>query len=75
MENKTVTAITDINSLPAVNKTNITDEQLKCDYNYYVAQTILKKMLDNGLISADEFNKISRKNLEKFSPYLVEIIS
>ena len=75
MDNKIVTTITDIESIPEINKTNITDEQLKQDYNYCMAQKILKSMLEKGLISADEFNKITRKNRETFSPYLAEIMS
>ena len=75
MDNKIVTTITDIESIPEINKTNITDEQLKQDYNYCMAQKILKSMLEKGIISADEFNKITRKNRETFSPYLAEIMS
>lgn len=75
MDNKIVTTITDIESIPEINKTNITDEQLKREYNYCMAQKILKSMLEKGLISADEFNKITRKNREIFSPYLAEIMS
>lgn len=75
MDNKIVTTITDIESIPEINKTNITDEQLKRDYHYHMAQKILKSMLEKGLISADEFNKITRKNRETFSPYLAEIMS
>lgn len=75
MDNKIVTTITDIESINEINKTNITNEQLKRDYHYYIAQKILKSMLEKGLISADEFNKITRKNREIFSPYLAEIMS
>lgn len=39
-----------------------------------MAQKIAKAMLDKGMISIDEFNKISEKNRETFSPYLVEIM-
>ena len=38
MDNKTITAITDTESLPVVNETNITDEQLKQDCCYHMAQ-------------------------------------
>lgn len=74
MDNKTITAITDTESLPFVNETNITDEQLKQDCCYHMAHRILKSILEKGLVSADEFNKITMKNREIFSPYLEEIM-
>lgn len=74
MHNKTITAITDMESLPVVNETNVTDEQLKQDCCYYIAQKLLMAMLEKGLVSADEFNKITMKNREIFSPYLAEIM-
>lgn len=74
MDNKTITAITDMESLSVVNETNITDEQLKQDCCYHIAQKILKSMLEKGLVSADEFNKITMKNREIFSPYLADIM-
>lgn len=73
--NRIVTTITEPESIPVLLKSHITDEQLKREYNYYMAQKILKSMLEKGLISADEFNKITRKNREIFSPYLAEIMS
>ena len=75
MDNKIVTTITDIESIPVLLTPHITDEQLKREYNYCMAQKILKSMLEKDLISADEFNKITRKNRETFSPYLAEIMS
>ena len=48
MDNKIVTTITDIESIPEINKTNITDEQLKRDYHYHMAQKILKSMLEKA---------------------------
>lgn len=39
-----------------------------------MAQKILKSMLEKGLVSADEFNKITMKNREIFSPYLADIM-
>lgn len=74
MHNKTITAITDMESLPVVNETNVTDEQLKQDCCYYIAQKLLMAMLEKGLVSADEFNKITMKNREIFSPYLADIM-
>lgn len=35
---------------------------------------IIEKLLGAGLISEGEFNKITEKNRQTFSPYLVEIM-
>ena len=43
----------------------ITNEQLACEYNYYLVQKLLKKALSEKLITVDEFNKISEKKSEK----------
>lgn len=51
-----------------------TDEDLMHEYDYYQAQSILNNMLKKGLITVDEFNKITALNREKFSPYLAEIM-
>lgn len=74
MNNKVINTIIGTESLPVVNSINITDEQLKRDYFYHIAQKILKSMLEKNLVSADEFNKITMKNREKFSPCLAEIM-
>lgn len=73
-ENKTVTKITELGSSPVLMKSSMTEEQLCGDYKYCMAQKIIKEMLDRGLISVDEFNKISEKNRQTFSPYLAEIM-
>lgn len=39
-----------------------------------MAQKVLEKMLDTGLISVDEFNRITEKNRQTFSPFLSEIM-
>lgn len=52
----------------------ITNEQLACEYNYYLVQKLLKKALSEKLITVDEFNKISEKNRLSFSPTLAEIM-
>jgi len=50
-----------------------TQERIQGDLNYKMAQQIAKSMLDSGLISSTEFNKLSDINLETFSPLFVEI--
>lgn len=73
-KNKIITKILEKNSYPDLKKAIITEEQVYKDYDYFMAQKITKVMFDKGIISIDEFNKISEKNRETFSPYLVEIM-
>lgn len=74
MTNKIVTVITGLSCCSTAIGSHISDEQMRKDYSYYKAQKLLKAMLENGLISIDEFNKISEKNRQTFSPYLAEIM-
>jgi hypothetical protein len=73
-ENKTVTKITEPGSSHILMKSRMTEEQLCGDYKYCIAQKMTKALLDKGLISVDEFNKISERNRQTFSPYLAEIM-
>jgi len=73
-ENKTVTKITEPGSSPILMKSRMTEEQLCCDYKYCIAQKMTKALLDKGLISVDEWSKISERNRQTFSPYLAEIM-
>lgn len=52
----------------------ITEEQMQNEFDYIMAQQMLKNMLKNGLISLAEFDKISALNLEIFSPELASIM-
>jgi hypothetical protein len=51
-----------------------TQERIQGDLDYKMAQQIAKSMLDSGLISSTEFNKLSDINLETFSPLFAEIM-
>ncbi|KGM94291.1 hypothetical protein FDC62_11925 [Clostridium botulinum] len=73
-ENRTVTKITEQNQFPVPLKYRMIEEQMRKDYYYYLAQKIIKLMLDKGLITDDEWGKITEKNRQTFSPYLVEIM-
>ena len=55
-------------------KHQYTEEELQREYDYILAQQITKKLLEKGLISVDEFNKITERNRQTFSPYLSEIM-
>lgn len=53
----------------------ISEEQMQNEFDYMMAQQILKNMLENDLISLAEFNKISALNLEIFCPELASIMA
>jgi hypothetical protein len=53
----------------------ISQEQLQHEVDYVRAQQILIAMLDCGLISLSEFNKITDLNRKTFSPLLAEIMA
>ncbi|XAO13837.1 hypothetical protein THDSLph1_CDS0020 [Terrisporobacter phage TPDSL_ph1] len=69
-----VTKIMNENERPAMVNKNFTKEELQQEFNYILSQQMLKKMLDKGMISADEFNKITEKNRQIFSPHLSRIM-
>ena len=52
----------------------ITQEELQREFDYYRAQQVLETMFLFGMISVDEFNKISAYNRKTFSPFLAEIM-
>ena len=47
--------------------------QMQKDMDYTFAQRILSGMCEKGLISVDEFDKITALNRKSFSPYLAEL--
>ena len=53
----------------------ISEEQMQNEFYYMMAQQMLKNMLENGLISLAEFDKISALNLKIFSPELASIMA
>ena len=64
-------------AIPEINHENnsISQEQLQHEVDYVRAQQILTTMLDCGLISLSEFNKITDLNRKTFSPLLAEIMA
>lgn len=69
-----VTKVTDEQQMPISVKKVYTQEELQREYDYILAQKILKSILEKGLINVDEFNKITELNRQTFSPYLAEIM-
>lgn len=55
-------------------KRKITTEELQREVDYFRAEKILKSMFEKGIISIDEFNKITELNRKTFSPFLAEIM-
>lgn len=51
-----------------------TKEKIQGDLDYRRAQDIARNMLDAGLISLAEFNKLTAINQETFSPVFAEIM-
>lgn len=51
-----------------------TNEEMQNEYNYILAEQMTKKLLDRGLISVDEFDKIMAKNRRSFSPFISKIL-
>lgn len=49
-------------------------EELQKDFDFFLAQRMLKKLLDEGMITSGEFDKITEKNRQTFSPYLSDIM-
>ncbi|WP_169008412.1 SHOCT domain-containing protein [Faecalispora jeddahensis] len=63
-------------AVPEINyeKKPVSQEQLQREVDYVRAQRILDFMLQNGLISLSEFNKITALNRKSFSPALAQIM-
>ncbi len=73
-ENKSVLKTTDIESHLKLKSAPLTNTQLQRDYDYFRAQKTAKSMLDSGLISLAEFNKLTMINRQTFSPLYMEIM-
>jgi len=51
-------------------KKYLSAEVLQREFDYYRAEKLLRKMLEKGLITEAEFNKIDALNRQTFSPFL-----
>lgn len=69
---KNVTKV-NISTVTKVMPRKMDEIQMQRDMDYILAQKVLSGMLENGLISDDEFNKITALNRKSFSPYLTEL--
>lgn len=59
---------------PKPNVNAYSQEDLQNEFDYLLAEMVLKKMVDKGLISDDECTRISEKNREIISPRSAEIM-
>lgn len=51
-----------------------TDDDMRREFYYIAAGQITQKLLDKGLITPGEYDKIVAKNREKFSPLIARFI-
>lgn len=74
-EDKKVTKISDEvidKSTTALKR--VSQEQLQREFDYIQAEKLLRKMLEKGLITEVEFNKIDALNRQTFYPFLAKIM-
>ena len=73
-KNMQVTKITSPAEVPAPAAHRLTEKQLYDEINYYRAEKLTKKMLDAGLITPDEHDKILEEARKIFVPILAELM-
>lgn len=56
-------------------KPAMSEEDLRKEYDFYMAEKMSKLLLDKGLLTQEECDKLSIKNRETFSPYLCSIMA
>lgn len=70
-----ITKITDKQDQLAIpKKTPLSAKELQKEFDYYRAEKLLRQMLEKGLVTEVEFNKIMLLNRETFSPMLAQIM-
>ena len=70
-----ITKITDKQDQLAIpKKTPLSTKELQREFDYYRAEKLLRQMLEKGLVTEVEFNKIMLLNRETFSPMLAQIM-
>ena len=69
-----VTKITSPAETKAPAAHRLTDKQLYDEINYHRAERLTKKMLEKGLITADEYDKILAEARKIFVPIMAELM-
>lgn len=57
-----------------VERKTISQDQLQREFDYMRAQMVLENLVQKGLISELEFNKITKLNRQSFTPALAQIM-
>ena len=50
-----------------------TNDEMQHEYDFILAEQLTRKLLDGGLITQEEFEKIMLKNRTSFSPFISKI--
>jgi hypothetical protein len=58
----------------SIEKKTISKDQLQREFDYIRAQMVLEHLVQKGLISELEFNKITKLNRQSFTPALAQIM-
>lgn len=58
----------------APKKHQYTQEEMQREYDYIRAEQLTRKLLNEGMITEEEFDKIAALNRKSFSPFLSEIM-
>ena len=69
-----VTKITTPADETAYAKSRLTEQQFYDEINYHRAEKMTKKMLDKGLITSDEHDRILAEARKIFVPFLAELL-
>lgn len=73
LNRKITTQIDNVQSDIKVLPRKMDKEQMQRDMDFRLAQRVLSGMHEIGLVSDEEFNKITALNRKSFSPYLTEL--
>ena len=68
--------VTEVTSttMPQYHTGNITHEQLQHEFNFLRAEHLTKTMLNQGLITADEYRRIKVENVVTFPTFISQIL-
>ncbi len=58
----------------SIEKKTISQDQLQREFDYIRAQMVLENLVQKGLISELEFNKITKLNRQSYTPALAQIM-
>ena len=62
-------------SLPAMGVSSMDNEQFDRELKYQVSMSIVREMLEKGLIAAEEYSQWQQRLIEKYDPPIGRIVS